>query len=281
MNIKHDEIIRNTLKRRSRIQNIDESGVIILNYDPEQYPFLRFLTSLLIENDFMMNDTSLEKLHTNLQQKDMDVDLYGFNKITASTYASSEELKSLYKQFMSEVIIPLIGQDSYIQKTPTNRFSFPFANGVNERFYHNDLMLGHPPEEINVWVPFTNTIKSQSFKILPLDKSIVLLETYNFKLEDLKNAISNDDSVYSFINENSHYVEMSLGEAMLFDSRCLHGVRKNRSEFSRASMDIRILPVDDFSIRPFKYKGSKGTKRQSHFTPGDYYFNDPVRINHL
>lgn len=278
MNIKREDYIKASLMRHSRLQKIDESGLVIIKFDCNLYPFVEAISSLLAKNEFMEENTTLEKLHLNLKENDMDVDLFGFNKITRSTYDSGQELKILYMQFMCDLIVPFIGKDSYIQKTPTNRFSFPLSKGVNERFYHNDLMLGHPPEEINVWVPFTDTAKSKSFKILSLNKSIDLLEKYNFELADLEKAILTDDSLYSFINKNSNYVELDVGEALLFDSRCLHGVRKNYSNFSRASMDVRLLPVEDYVNLPFEYKGSKGTKRQSHFIPGDYYLNDPIRV---
>ena len=272
------QVLKKYLKLPGRLKAIEKSGIITLDYDDILYPFSECFKKMLIEKNLMTSNVSLENLHTSLDQKDKEVDIYGFNNVTRSTYETNDEFKSIYARFMQEVVVPFIGEDSYIQKTPTNRFSFPFSDGVNSRFFHTDIMLGHPPSEINIWLPLTKTEITRSFKILPLSLSLELIETYNYDLEELENKILTDDDLYSLIKKNSFYVDLMPGQCLIFDSRCLHGVRKNKSSYARISMDSRLITKVDYDNLPYEFVGSKGTKRQSKFMPGDYYDSSLIKI---
>ena len=267
----------NSLKHRSRIQNINESGMIILNYDQYKYPFANAMVNSLIKRGYIDKDISLDQLHQYLLHEDMNVDQNQINNVIKSLYDADLEMTILYGQLMSDIIVPAIGQNCFIQKTPTNRFSFPFSKGMTDRDYHNDIMLGHPPEEINVWIPFTDASQSRSFQILPLSFSLELLERYQYNLPDLHNAIWNDDKLFYLLQEKANCVELMPGKVLLFDSRCIHAAIINKSKYTRVSMDVRVLPTEDYDNLPFAYIGTG--RRQSHFVPGDYYNANPELIN--
>ena len=88
------------------------------------------------------------------------------NKISVSFYETSNILNDLYYKFIREVISPKFQDNIYFQAIPTFRFHFPNQEGYdwNDR-YHTDIMLGHPPFEFNVWLPFTNVYSSNSMRI--------------------------------------------------------------------------------------------------------------------
>ena len=272
------DILKKHLKYRTRLPVIKDSGIFNLDYDQNLYPFAESFKKILIEKNLIHSDLLLEDIHSFLDKKDKAVDIFGFNQMTRLTYDTSAEFTNLYMRFMQEIIIPFIGKDCYAQKTPTNRFSFPFAEGVNTRFYHSDIMLGHPPTEINIWLPFTKTLSTQSFKVLPLSLSLELLEVYNYDLEELESKIKSDNSVYSLIEKNSFYVDLLPGQCLIFDSRCLHAVKLNKSEKTRISMDARIIIKEDYDNLPYKFMGNKGTRKRSEFIPGDYYAKSLITI---
>jgi sporadic carbohydrate cluster 2OG-Fe(II) oxygenase len=266
----------NSLKCHSRIQDINESGVITLNYDQDKYPFADAMVNSLIKRGYIDKEISLDQLHKYLLPEDMNVDPNQINNVIKSLYEADFEMTNLYNQFISDVIVPAIGTNCFIQKTPTNRFSFPFSQGMTDRYYHNDIMLGHPPEEINIWIPFTDSSKSRSFQILPLSFSLEMLEMYQYNLPDLHNAIWNDDDLFSLFQKKANCVELKPGEVLLFDSRCIHAAKINKSKYSRVSMDVRVLPVEDYDNLPFTYIGTG--RKESHFIPGDYYNDNPEII---
>ncbi|MDB4847788.1 phytanoyl-CoA dioxygenase family protein [Candidatus Pseudothioglobus singularis] len=140
---------------------------------------------------------------------------------------------------------------------------------MNRRDYHIDIMLGHPPEEINIWVPFTDSSLAKSFRILPLEFSLEILDKYNYDMQAVYFAIWNDDKLLDFLNNNSTFVELRPGQALLFDSRCFHASVMNESDFTRVSMDVRIITAKDYDNLPFKYIGTG--RRKSQFITGDYY----------
>ena len=265
-----------SLKRTSFIQKIDNSGHLVIDYNPKKFPFSSSMIDLLIESKFLKNSVPLDKLHNYLSLEDMQVDKNQINNVIKSLYDTNKTNTNLYQKFMSEIIANHIGENAYIQKTPTNRFSFPFSKGMSYRDYHIDIMLGHPPEEINVWVPFTNSSLAKSFKILPLEYSLELLKKYNYDMQAIHFEIWNNNKLFDSLEKNSIFVELKPGQALLFDSRCFHASVLNKSNYTRVSMDVRIIPVRDYNNLPFTYIGTG--RRKSEFITGDYYSKTEVEL---
>ena len=49
--------------------------------------------------------------------------------------------------------------------------------------YHSDIMLGHPPFEFNLWIPFTKVYSTNSMRLMPYKESIKLMEFCNNDFE--------------------------------------------------------------------------------------------------
>ena len=265
-----------SLKRTSFIQMIDNSGHLVIDYNPEKFPFSSSMMDLLIERKFLKKPVSLDQLHNYLPFEDMQVDKNQINNVIKSLYDTNQTITNLYQKFMSEIIANHIGENAYIQKTPTNRFSFPFSKGMSYRDYHIDIMLGHPPEEINVWVPFTNSSLAKSFKILPLEYSLELLNKYNYDMQAIHFEIWNNNKLFDSLEKNSIFVDLRPGQALLFDSRCFHASVLNESNYTRVSMDVRIIPANAYDNLPFTYVGTG--RRKSEFIVGDYYSKTEVEL---
>ena len=76
--------------------------------------------------------------------------------------------------------------------------------------------------------------------------------------------------------KNSIFVELSPGKALLFDSRCFHASVMNEANYTRVSMDVRIIPERDYDNLPFTYIGTG--RRKSQFIAGDYYSKTKVEL---
>jgi ectoine hydroxylase-related dioxygenase (phytanoyl-CoA dioxygenase family) len=170
-----------------------------------------------------------------------------------------------------------LGEDGIFQLSPTIRFYFPHAEGFNWRLnYHTDIMLGHPPQEINIWIPLTRVYGSNSMRLMPLEPSLAILRRYDFDFKAYAEAVQTSDALQDELNDLSFVIEGELGEAVLFDSRCLHVLQNNQTEHSRASMDLRVMPHREYQALDMKYVGTG--RRLMPFTTGQYYSSEIVTV---
>lgn len=267
-NNKSKEFI-NSMSRKSWIQNISTTGIMIYDYDYDKFKFDHHVIELLTDRKFISKTYCLDQIHKELSSRDMEVDVNQINNVVKTCYEPSERINEVYSDFMHKIVQPIIGESLYFQKTPTFRFSFPKSKGMTKRDYHNDIMLGHPPEEINVWVPFTNSAESRSFVIMDIEKSLQLLDEYDNDMESIHAAIWKDDKVKKFCDNNCSVVTVDKGQFILFDSRCIHAAILNESDYTRVSMDVRVISENEYNNLPINYVGTG--RRQSKFVPGDYY----------
>ena len=265
---------RGSLSRTSWIQSFSDNGKIVFKYNYDDYNFDKAIIDLLKERNFIHSSKHLDKIHEELSADDMSVDVNQINNIVKTCYETNDHIGNLYHKFIKECVQPIMDDQIYFQKTPTFRFSFRRSIGMTKRDYHNDIMLGHPPEEVNVWIPFTNSSESKSFVILPLDKSLYLLKKFDFNLQSLHQAIWKDDKIKQFCDDNTEIVTLDKGEFLVFDSRCLHAAILNESDFTRVSMDIRIIRLNEYNKLPFTYIGTG--RRKSKFIPNDYYHQNVI-----
>ena len=174
----------------SKIVELFSSWKYLNQYDLSKIKFKEVIIDELIKKKlvddlvFSKNEYKLEKLHLCLNSKYKTLDESEQNKISISFYETSKILNDLYVEFIKNVISKNFNEKIYYQKVPTFRFHFPNQEGYNwNDRYHTDIMLGHPPYENNIWVPFTNTFGSNSMRLMPLQDSIDLLNECNNDFE--------------------------------------------------------------------------------------------------
>ena len=136
-------------------------------------------------------------------------------------------IKYLEKKVFKEKII--------FQNKPTLRLHFP--NTISVGGYHFDSDYGHQKGSVNFWMPFTNSMKTATLWIETKKNK------RDYKPRDTK-----------------------WGEILTFDSDLKHGIEVNKEEYTRASMDFRIICKKN-------YKNSKyySPKNKISFTLGNYY----------
>lgn len=273
---KDEAVFRAGLEDESYVQKHFPPGQMTFDYDIMAYPFRAAIKDALVANGFIPAEAELENIHEYLSPEDMKVDGNQINRVTAFFYDTPPAFLDAYHAFMRNYVAKeIIHEPFYFQRTPTIRFHFPNADGMDavERF-HIDSILGHPPQEVNLWVPMTDAGRHQSFVLGNLDGSLEILQRCEFDLRKFAESLYGDDGFQSDCRKLCSPVETKYGECLLFDSRCLHSAVVNESGTTRVSIDVRVLRVSDFEAIPFEYKGTGRTKVS--FTPGHYYAAEPI-----
>tara|TARA_Y100000992_G_C21246689_1_gene483665 strand:+ start:312 stop:1199 length:888 start_codon:yes stop_codon:yes gene_type:complete len=247
------------------------------NYDTEIINFQDLITAELIskkivfENDFKNLDYNLEDLHLCLNDNIKALDSSEQNQISISFYETSKKIQKMYVEFIKKIISPIFQDKIHYQLIPTFRFHFPNQEGYIWRDrYHTDIMLGHPPYEFNVWLPFTRVFDSNSMRLTSLNDSEEVYKMCNNDFEILAEKCQYDEAFISHLSSKSSSLDMKNGEFIIFDPKCLHCTQHNITNKTRISMDIRIMLAKNFSRYSREYK-TTGRKKMP-FMPG-YYFS--------
>ena len=83
---------------------------------------------------------------------------------------NDEEWNAIYLDLLKHLYEKL-NFNFYFQKTPTIRVHCPNSDKDNHYpMFHNDIILGHPPQEINVWMSLTKN-KNTGFWIMSKNDS--------------------------------------------------------------------------------------------------------------
>ena len=237
-----------------------------------------YVLDYLIKNNIITNNSNLNNLHEHLINVDManyesgekykDTHKHnyttGINEVQKFLYDLDND-STWYEMYLEllKKIYDKVGYDFYFQKTPTVRVHCPNAKGSEHYpMYHTDTSLGHPPEEINVWLSLTEN-KHSGFYIMSLEDSLEYIR--NNDHDELTRLALNEDKFNQDCHSKSKEVESTLDCIYLFDSQRIHSGMA-REDDTRVSMDIRINPVDKF------VHGYVGTgKQQAEYWPGGHF----------
>lgn len=214
----------------------------------------------------------LEELHLHLSP---ELKSYGFNdgvnKVSALLYETDKAYIRQYHAMIKECVRRHFAYPFYFQAIPTIRIHCPRGeNNHHYPRYHTDINYGHPVEEINIWIPLTEPRAPQQhgFRMMSLDDSRKTLEAFGYAFDPFIDKVINDAGYNQKLNEFSPQVATPFGKMFVFDSRCIH-TAEPMLEHTRASIDIRILPVADFDASEVLYQGVG--RRKIRYLPGEAY----------
>lgn len=212
-------------------------------YDTEKYPFDK-----IVADEFGVLTSQLDQLHRLIPEDQLPTELFTQKNDSATFlheifYARLHKdgwpgLLDTYKQFICEVIKPIMGEDELIyQATPTFRVHIPGNLAVGA--FHRDKDYNHPPHEINFIIPLTKAFESNT----------LIAESEPDKLD-------------------FRQIEMKPGQLLQFDGNsCLHGSLPNKTGVTRVSMDFRVMKLQDHNT---EYQ-TKSMTRKMKFVVGGYY----------
>ncbi len=254
------------------LQNEHNSDFIVINMG-EYYLELRHeLTALLFSRKIIDKLIPLEKLHEYI---DDDLKTYGndgLGKIATLLYEDNVGFIRVLRNFIHKVLYKEVIKKPFLyQATPSFRVHCP--NAQNSEFfphYHTDLALGHPPREINLWIPLTQAFNGHGFYLTSLQDSRSIADYLDYDLFSvMDDNVFRDIGYLKFCASRFSPVSVDAGKGLIFDGRCFHTAMPIQSH-TRVSVDFRIILQEDFDRAEYIYQNC-GRRKQLLMLPNDYY----------
>jgi hypothetical protein len=260
-------------QKRYLLQKKFNSDSIVVDMENYYLELRHELTELLLAKKIIPKRIPLERLHEYIGD---DLKRYGNDGLGAVgtfLYENNEVFVTALRKFIHNVLYKKVFQQPFLfQKTPTFRIHCP--NAENSAFfphYHTDLALGHPPWEINLWLPLTPPVQSHGFYLASLDDSTAIAEYLNFDLFSvMDDAVFRDGDYLKFCEEKFLPVNVATGNALIFDGRCFHTAMPIQTH-TRISVDFRIVLEEDFNNAEYIYQNC-GRRKQLLMVPDEYYY---------
>lgn len=232
--------------------------------------FRNNILEFLFKKKIINENIELENLHLQLTDEKKAYDFkHGVNSISTEFYNTDPQLLNTYYDFIRFIRNHIIKEPFWFQATPTIRVHCP--NAINSDLYpryHTDICYGHPPEEINFWLPLTATLDGHGFSILSIENSKKVLSQFHYDYDAFIQATTYDRPFSNYCDSLSHAVDTPFGHVFIFDPRCVHSGHPLKTH-TRISIDIRVLPVSLYKKMNIEYRGSG--RLQMLFSPGNGY----------
>lgn len=205
----------------------------IVEYDTSLFPFRVLIEDFLGEKD-------LELIHEKynvplvVRENDQETD---YHKIFYKNCDLNSGFDELYKKFVKEYVSSMFDDNKIVyQKRPTFRIHLNNNKAVGE--FHRDSEYNHPLQEINMFVPMTECV-----------------DTNTIWIEKTPGA------------EDFEPINLKYGQAFVFNGGLLtHGNKVNRTNQTRVSFDFRIIRNKDY-----KNSFHSSINSSQKFEVGGYY----------
>lgn len=265
-----NNLAKSTYDNNSYFQQLFQQDTVEIEIGDLAQAFRQEIMRILLQKDLVREPIELEQLHNYLSD---EMRAYNFddgvNKISTFFYETDNEIMQVYYRFIRLLRMNFVKEPFWFQKTPTIRLHCPNSkNNHHYPRYHTDVGYGHPPEEINIWIPFTKHVKEHGFRVMDVEHSKQILEQFNFNYSDFIHSAIHDKAFSHACDQLAKPVTTELGKMFAFDSRCVH-TGEPLTAHSRVSMDVRILPLSQYDKMQITYQGSG--RRKIIFAPGHCY----------
>jgi hypothetical protein len=265
------------LARTSPLQRRWPNGIARLRYDVAQFPFRSLVGDALAAAGMVDRERlrargdALETLQELVAREHQAMDVSQQSAAARVLYEMPAAFAALHERLLAEVVVPALGLGAaHCQRTPTFRVFFPRAPGYpGATSYHNDLMLGHNPREVNVFVPLVECEGSRSLLLAELAPSLAVLREYDGDFAAFARDTQTDERRIAQCAAMCVPVRARVGDVIVFDSRCLHAGPPNETPLTRVTFDTRLLPVAELATQANRYRG-RG-RRRAEFLPGEYF----------
>lgn len=252
--------LRHYLQRDSYLPN----GRTLLQFDIARIHFQSAAQEYLKWKSGIDIAMPLETLHRQLPLNSQRPVGDSLNQYCVYLNETNEKLVDAYYQFIKYMSNELIRFDFVFEANPMLRFHFPIK--LPDRFrssegkimaHHSDTLLNSPFEEINCWLPLTNCEGSASLQIADFETSKIILDIFSKGIDynmdrysagrmEFFNKLNDDKKFQQQVIDACRPLAIDYGNIILFDSRTIHGTAENDTDFTRVSIDFRIIPVDHY-----------------------------------
>lgn len=271
-NLEKQLLVKDTYNQYSYFQEKFLADSVTFSCEKISVELRHQIERLLHEKNIIHSYIPLEKLHLILSD---ELRAYNFddgvNKISSLLYETDSQFTEAFSQLIWFIRENIIHEAFYFQATPTIRIHCPDSkNSHHYPRYHTDIGYGHPPQEINFWLPLTapQHIQPHGFRIMNLESSKHTVEKFRHQFSALNHAAIVDKEFSQYCETVSTPVKTTLGHIMAFDSRCLHS-GEPLIQHTRVSIDIRVIPVTEYEKMTLVYRGLG--RRKILFAPGHCY----------
>lgn len=245
------------LNRKSMLPH----GRTTVTYSRNLFPFDEAVKSYLRRKIPSFDKGELARLHELIPLSFQTKAEKGINGASCRVGMETPEVLRVYHGFIKHLSDAFFGEDLVFEATPQLRFHFPVpARDTHRRSdgrlacQHSDIMFGDYFEQINCWLPITACKGTNALEIAGFAASVGLIEEFvSARRLDLAGLYESRELFFDELNRNDGFhekvsqacrpVEANYGEALLFDSRCLHGTAENVEQETRVSIDFRVLTV--------------------------------------
>lgn len=247
-------------------KNLLESGYTII--DVNDFSFLEEMKEefLVFAQSFLGHDLKnhqLENLHHDLPFESLNE----FRLKSIQLINQNEK----FRKRLKEVIVPyfqaFMGPDLAVQKNINLVFSLP-GDVTSQIPLHSDVWTGHSPFELNLWIPFTRTQKTQSMFIMPLEK-------WMRRKNELENSQLTLKELMKTWAEDFVYLEMNSNQALIFWHHLPHGNTVNQEEITRLSLNLRVkslyTPYGDKGLGDYFVPWTYGPMSELVFKSGEQW----------
>lgn len=208
-----------------------KNGYFKIKLQKKNFSYLVNKIKNIVKKELNLKHFDLKKFHTKIQIEELNhLRLKVFKKINEDRRFNKNVFLSAKKYILETVGNELCSSDANLSiQLPNDKSSLLEM--------HSDFFSGESLFQINLWIPFVNVRKTQSMFIINPSDSIKILK-----------KIKNDKTLH-FRDINRKYknkikwINMKLGEAILFSPNCLHGNVTNLEKNTRWSMNIRYKNI--------------------------------------
>lgn len=270
------------MTRVSPLQRQHPSGLCVLDYDPTEFDFRALVGDALAAQGLLDREAlrqrgdRLEQLHELVDPVHQAHDASQQSGAARVLYEMPAAFTALYERLLGDVVLPQLGLGpAHAQRTPTFRVFFPNAPGYpGHTSYHSDLMLGHNPREVNVFVPLVACDRTRALQFAELPESLALLADYDYDFARFGRDTQLDPTLIARCQRICQPLRLEVGQIAVFDSRCVHAGPANRTGQTRVTFDARVLPARDLHGQQNRYHG-RG-RRRADFAVGAYFGAEPL-----
>jgi len=151
-------------------------------------------------------------------------------------YSGSQEFARRVDDYYGEMVSHLGLDEWMIQRYFTIRIVIPNQAKVGRQLsFHQGIWVGNGLGLRTIWTPFTKAYDTNTMWMVDWERSKEITQnTYTHQWSS--------DTIQEKCTEHAFPVELSPGEAVIFQQAHLHGNYNNTTDITRWSMDGRILP---------------------------------------
>ena len=166
-------------------------------------------------------------------------EIYSQDKLNDHRLAAFRSINNIadwpqkYFKIAHSMLERLLGVDLLIQNKLNLSVQMP-KDKNSQLALHTDTLSGQSEFEVVLWVPFTKATKSNSMFLFNLETT---KEIYKV-LPDYEERGMND--IYEKFKNRSVFVELNIGEALIFSPTLFHGNIENETNVTRVSVNCRF-----------------------------------------